>query len=395
MNIYLQKLIKFTLALLFLPLIIFIRLIYPIVKVRFGKIFSSRLGHLAFEIELYLCERDHSLHEKCFDIFYCNYSDVANYELLKMWKKCIFILHPTLMPLVWSNELVPGKKRHKIPLCTNDHKDSDGLLNLYHRHINFSDRQINELDLRLSHKIGFKINSKIITVHNRDSVYLNSVKKLDNTSYHNFRDSNIENYVGAIKNLDASGFSIFRIGVEVEKTLNLEKIKFYDTSQMARDELMDLYLIAKSKFFISTNSGPCAIATVFRTPNAFVNVAPFLGVNGISTKKDMFIHKKYWSKIWNRFLSIDEIFQFGLQDLTETSLYEKNNIILYENTEDEILEFTDEMNKKIDGVWIVGSEEKKLISEYKKILTKWNIEPQGMPKISYSFLKRNIFLVKR
>jgi len=47
-----------------------IRLLEPVVVIRFGSLFASRLGHLAGNTECYLCERDAGMRPKrCIDIW--------------------------------------------------------------------------------------------------------------------------------------------------------------------------------------------------------------------------------------------------------------------------------------------------------------------------------------
>jgi len=56
--------LKVFFALPFVPFAIIIRILRPIKVIRMGKLITDRLGHFAFEPELYLCERDVGLHNK-------------------------------------------------------------------------------------------------------------------------------------------------------------------------------------------------------------------------------------------------------------------------------------------------------------------------------------------
>ena len=56
------------LYILLLPIILLIRLISPIILIRFGELMSSRIGHLAANTELYLCEKETSINK--LNIFY-------------------------------------------------------------------------------------------------------------------------------------------------------------------------------------------------------------------------------------------------------------------------------------------------------------------------------------
>ena len=57
--------------LLALPVVIVVRLLRPLVTIRFGFIRSDRIGHLAGNTEIYLCERELGLYgAKTLDVFY-------------------------------------------------------------------------------------------------------------------------------------------------------------------------------------------------------------------------------------------------------------------------------------------------------------------------------------
>src|SRR5882672_1203190 len=64
-----------------------VRLLEPIVLIRFGTLFVSRLGHLAGNTECYLCERD-AKKPKSFDIW-CPVGEPGNPHLLKMFSRVI------------------------------------------------------------------------------------------------------------------------------------------------------------------------------------------------------------------------------------------------------------------------------------------------------------------
>jgi len=70
-----------------LPILIIIRFIRPFILIRIGALISSRIGHLAANTELYLCELNEGINKPknlFFDIFYTDYTPVCNTYLLKM-----------------------------------------------------------------------------------------------------------------------------------------------------------------------------------------------------------------------------------------------------------------------------------------------------------------------
>jgi hypothetical protein len=69
-----------------------IRILRPIVTIRFGSLFVSRLGHLAGNTECYLCEKDAGINrpKRVIDIW-CPKGKPANPHLLKMFSRVIHI----------------------------------------------------------------------------------------------------------------------------------------------------------------------------------------------------------------------------------------------------------------------------------------------------------------
>ena len=80
------------LYILLLPIILLIRLIRPFILIRFGELMSSRIGHLAANTELYLCEKEASINRPnifYIDIFYTSHLPICNDYLLNKFKfKC-------------------------------------------------------------------------------------------------------------------------------------------------------------------------------------------------------------------------------------------------------------------------------------------------------------------
>ena len=75
----------------FLPIILVIRIISPFKLVRIRKLRSDRLGHFAFEPDIYLLERLIGKHnKKTIDLFYC-LGRVCNEQLKIMLERRLFI----------------------------------------------------------------------------------------------------------------------------------------------------------------------------------------------------------------------------------------------------------------------------------------------------------------
>jgi hypothetical protein len=80
-------------ALIFLPLLLLLHLISPVLLIRIGGIRSDRLGHLALDLELCLCSETNNtkLLPRRINLFYV-IPPISNDYLLKLWKQKILII---------------------------------------------------------------------------------------------------------------------------------------------------------------------------------------------------------------------------------------------------------------------------------------------------------------
>ena len=84
-----RRIWKIPLYVLALPAVMVVRLIRPLLLVRFGFLYGNRIGHFAANTELYLCERDAGINvpqQRYVDLFYM-VPPVCNQQLAKMWTK--------------------------------------------------------------------------------------------------------------------------------------------------------------------------------------------------------------------------------------------------------------------------------------------------------------------
>ena len=80
-------------SLIFLPALLLLHLISPVLLIRIGGIRSNRLGHLALDLELCLCseKKNAKLLPRKINLFYV-IPPVSNEFLLKLWKRKILII---------------------------------------------------------------------------------------------------------------------------------------------------------------------------------------------------------------------------------------------------------------------------------------------------------------
>lgn len=339
---------------LFFPVIILIRLISPFIIIRFGSLVSSRIGHLAANTELYLCERDARINtpKKPFiDVFYPKHFPVCNKYLLKKWRKYIYIWPKLIIhPLAVLNDIIPFGNLHSIHNKSNNDRDINNLLDRFPAHITFTkkEEEFGKKNLKL---MGIANDSKFVCLLVRDNAYLKKQIKNIDWSYHNYRDCNIDNYFLAADELTKRGYFVIRMGVEVNSYFNNGNPMIIDYANNGmRSEFLDIYLGANCEFCISTSSGWDAIPLIFRKPIIFAPIVP-IGYMFTFSNKFYAITKHHFDVEKNRNLTLSEIFEKNLGFALSTDEYEKNKVKLIENKKEEILDLVIEFVDRNNGLW--------------------------------------------
>jgi len=374
----------FTLQLIYaFPLLIILRLISPIYLVRFEELLSTRIGHLAGNVELYLCERDHGLNrpkQKYLDLFYIESGPICNSYLLKKWREHIRVVPRWLaMPIDKLNRRLFSDHIHIVGRNSQNDRDVNNLLDIYKPYLKFSHEE-EKHGLNLLEAIGIPKDSKFVCLIVRDSAYLKSHIKNHDFSYHDFRDSSIANYVLAAEELVRRGYYVVRMGVKVLEKLPMNSPKVIDYAwDGLRTEFLDIYLGSKCAFTISVSTGYDLVPLIFRRPIAFVNVVPVAYL--MTYRKELIgIIKNHYSMALKRNLSLEEIFSLGVGFSLRKNEFLNQSIELIENSPEEIRDLVVEMDDRINNVCITTAEDQDLQREFWCIYKKYiNQKHEGKP----------------
>ncbi len=103
---------------IFLPVVILIRIISPILYIRVSPLKAARIGHLAGEMEIYLCNRKYS-NSSLFtlDIFYIRKKEkISNKFIFLKIKKKVVIIPNYLGKIIFAinlklNKIFKSKKK--------------------------------------------------------------------------------------------------------------------------------------------------------------------------------------------------------------------------------------------------------------------------------------------
>lgn len=369
------------------PPVILARIISPVIRMRFGAISTLRIGHFATNTELYLCERDCSS-EKTLDLFYYRTEPACNLQLKTMWRRVLFI-SSFVQWLETANRLLPGGEKHSIESLssTGNDRDNNGLFGECPPHLSFTpeEEQKGKDELR---NMGVNCDVPFVCFHARDSLYLEKMFPDKNYHYHDHRDADINSYIPAVRELAQRGYFAIRMGAVIKDELKISDQKIIDYASICRTEFMDIYLGAKCQFFVGDTAGIYSIPRIFRRPIVYINTIPLEYL--FATKSNtLVIPKKLWAKRKKRFLTFREILDSGIGRYLESRLYERAELEVVENTPEEILSVTVEMEERLKGTWQPKKEDEELQIRFWSLFKPSELNQVFRARIGAEFLRQN------
>lgn len=369
-------------ALMLLPLLV-IRLLRPLVTVRFGRLDTHGLGGFTAIPEIYLCERDAGMYGgRVLDLF-CHTRQVCNEQLKKMWDRRLRVW-PFVSPLMRLNGFIPGGEAHLVPW--HPEEDIHFLLGVTPPHVSFT-RQEERRGAEELERLGVPAGNPFVCFHARDSAYLKTVFPAGDLSNHDYRDSSIENYLPAVEELAARGYYCLRMGAIVESALPAANQRVIDYANAGRTDFMDMYLGGTCDFFIVSATGMNGIPLLFRRPIVLVNLIP-LDCSSTWVPGQLLIPKKLWSREKGRYLTFSEFLARVTEFRQENNRilvghnYAASGIDVVENTPDEISAVCLEMDARLKGTWETTEEDEELQERF------WSLFEQGAMKSKDEFLVR-------
>ncbi len=343
----------------------------PFIQIRVGLLHCDRLGHFTVNTELYILEKNFihkKIKKRSFDFLYLPWKTSCNKTLENLWRRKLiilprFILRPICLIIRSFNFL----KDFRCGVPTNSDRDVLNLIEKYPPTLKFSEKEeeFGKLELK---KLGIEENSKFVCVIFRDSSYLDQIY-LKRFSKHDYRDSDIQNFLLAAEELTKRGYYVIRMGAVVNKPFKTSNEKIIDYAYRGlRTDFMDIYLGAKCEFCVTTGTGFDGVPMIFRKPLVYVNFSPLFHIH-IESEFFTFIPKHHYSKKLERRLTAKEIINSDCFYYLNEAEFIKNNIELKENSPEEIRDVVIEMCMKINNEEFMDGEDKKFQNKF------WDIFP--------------------
>ena len=257
-----------------IPIVLLCRFLRPVVNVRFGFFFVDRIGHFAFDLEYYLSRRaSESFDRPVKDLFFTT-GDPCNDTLITLMERHV-VVHPLVRYLFHAERIIPFNTKELLPArLETGSMDPSGILAKNRQQLTFLEEE-DEKGLEYLYRLGCGANEKIVCLIVRDSAYLNSIRREKDWEYHSYRDTDISNYKEAALYLAQKGYWVFRMGKFVNQPMREVHPRVIDYALSgSRSDFLDLWLLSKCMFSITTSTGLDSVADIFRKPIAFVNFLP-------------------------------------------------------------------------------------------------------------------------
>jgi len=282
-------------------------------------------------------------------------------RILRVWPSCV------VRPLSLVVRSTPLLKNHVCGDGVSGDRDIHNLQDQTEPPLSFtaSEERLGEETLR---SYGVPEGSRFVCLISRDQEYLKSIYR-DLVEYHDYRNSDIDNFIDAVSALARRGLYVFRMGSVVLKQFKTEDpmIIDYATNGM-RTDFMDIYLGAKCLFCITTSTGFDAVPQLFRKPLAVVNHAPIGDCK--SWSKNNICRFKHHVRRQDRVeMSLREICDSSVVHAYASADYVMEGIDLVENSTTEIRDVVLEMLDKIDGISEHNLADDLLQEKFVKIMT--------------------------
>ncbi len=206
-------------------------------------------------------------------------------------------------------------------------------------------------------KIGIPNDAWFVTIHVRESGFKGKEA---------YRDSDIVTYLKAVEEVTSRGGWVIRVGDASMSPLPAMENVFDYALSSAKNDWMDVFLLAAARFMIGSSSGPTTLSYVFGVPIAMTNNLPTAAT--YLSQQDLFLPRLMRRIDDQRFLNLEELmtkpYNMAAWDTVFTNVLGVDPI---PNTSEEIADLVREMLDKLDGNISYTEEEESLQQRFKSL----------------------------
>ncbi|MCX6733048.1 MAG: TIGR04372 family glycosyltransferase [Candidatus Roizmanbacteria bacterium] len=317
----------------------------PFVMIRFGHLYTSRIGHLCYNMDNYLAAR-RERGSKEWGVFKTD-GRISNKAIYFLWKQQerIFFTGFAGFPIWFLQTLMPGS-RLLISWRNEMHPDVSCISATPTNVCLSNSDEIKGSKLMHAHGIT----SPFICLHNRDSAYLDHYGSDGNV--HDYRDFDFSDFEPAIQKITASGTMAVRLGEMTKSEYRIENPKFVSITGPKRSDFSDVYLIEKCQFFVGGATGFSSVSSLFRKPQLLVNYTPFrLHELSAWAADSLVVPKKLYKTSESRYLHFSEMAALSYDIHYKGDFFGDLGLRVVDNSPEEIADAIVEMQARITGKW--------------------------------------------
>ena len=383
-----KKLAKL-ISLIFFPLYILILLTKPFLNIKFGNLYSSRIGHLCELHQFIILKNNFYKKEIWFISFSKPIINLQLYNIIKKQKNYIEI--PSIIGKYFEIFLnIINDKTINLDLSGKNYFEN------FNRYLNIKDfLQPVKKNIEFNKLLNDYLHlNRVICIHNRD----NSLQKSQNLKleYHSFRNSNPKYLNKMINNLVSNNFFVVRMGSSSDEKLQFKSKYFFDyTRSKENNNLNDLILLSNCRYYIGSDSGLSNVPRIFGKESFYINF-PINHVDKLTFfHSGIFLPKKIFEKKTQKLLSLREIFDRKLYKINLNDLFLKEGVYFYENSDEEIYNFSMNLINLNKNDILITYEQTKFDELLKNFCNKNNLKTGSFrPKIDADFIKENNYLLE-
>ena len=324
---------------------ILLKIIFITTNKKFALVRGERIGHLVGEIDLLIRKKKFEKINTINTIIIIN--NPCNFEVVTLLRSKVTILCNNF---IYSLFFICKRNENFSNIFENTAMstlaEANESLYFYNSppYIKIHKKRENLLYSELE-KYNIKTSDWWVTFHNRDSAYLENTN-LD-FSYHDFRDFNINSMIEAMNFVTELGGYAIRIGRKTNQKIDSNNSKIIDLTNDKSNDFIDIYTIAKSKYFIGNTSGLFHIAKLFSIPYCITNLIGYLDLP--QNNNSLFLPKKIQQN--NKLLTFNECKNLGFFDqkigkkFYFSKTYYDEKLVVINNTSKEILNATKDLIK--------------------------------------------------
>ena len=259
-------------GILAIPCVLLIRLFKGIILIRLGTLRSDRIGHFAADSGQHFASNILNT-KRTVNLYWLSKKKYISNKQLELMVRRNFLVFNFVRYLDYWNRLLPGGEIHSSD-CKS--RDIMGVLQKSKEKMSFISSEESQAK-EWMYKYGWSGGDPFVCLMVRDSTYLinaNLYETLD-FSYHNYRDTDISNYIEAIEWLANQGVWVFRMGRKMHKPIAITHPKIIDYAFCEnQSDLQDVWMFANCNLCISTGTGPDTVSDVYCRPMLYLNYVP-------------------------------------------------------------------------------------------------------------------------